>query len=144
MAKLVFNVSGPYRQPQALLRNPIMANSVHVYYPQQAPVRHYRCRPSSIILLTGHIVMLFSHSELPAAFVSIRSYLQIHYNTSSAAGTNVQSVCINTPITNITYSTTGATGATFKRFYLHWVTGNWVANVVTIGGAPTTAVGSPF
>ena len=30
------------------------------------------------------------------------------------AGTNNQTRCINTAITNITYSTTGATGATFS------------------------------
>ncbi|MBL7703176.1 MAG: hypothetical protein JNM14_13065 [Ferruginibacter sp.] len=62
---------------------------------------------------------------------------------TSAAGTNAQTVCINTPITNITYSTTGATGATFSGLPAG-VTGNWAANVVTISGSPTTAVGSPF
>ena len=31
---------------------------------------------------------------------------------TSAAGTNAQTICINTAITNITYATTGATGAT--------------------------------
>jgi Ig-like domain CHU_C associated/PKD-like domain/Secretion system C-terminal sorting domain len=62
---------------------------------------------------------------------------------SSAAGTNAQTVCINTPITNITYSTTGATGATFSGLPAG-VTGNWAANVVTISGSPTTTVGSPF
>jgi hypothetical protein len=34
---------------------------------------------------------------------------------TSAAGTDNQTVCINTAITNITYSTTGATGATFYQ-----------------------------
>ncbi|MBK7432586.1 MAG: hypothetical protein IPI66_00985 [Chitinophagaceae bacterium] len=62
---------------------------------------------------------------------------------TSAAGTNAQTVCINTPITNITYSTTGATGATFSGLPAG-VTGNWAANVVTISGSPTTTVGSPF
>ncbi|MBK6378925.1 MAG: hypothetical protein IPF72_03970 [Chitinophagaceae bacterium] len=62
---------------------------------------------------------------------------------TSAPGTNAQSVCINTPITNITYSTTGATGATFSGLPAG-VTGNWAANVVTISGTPTTTVGSPF
>ena len=33
-------------------------------------------------------------------------------NSTSAAGTDAQTVCINTAITNITYATTGATGAT--------------------------------
>ncbi len=62
---------------------------------------------------------------------------------TSAAGTNAQTVCINTPITNITYSTTGATGATFSGLPTG-VTGAWAANVVTISGSPTTTVGSPF
>ena len=62
---------------------------------------------------------------------------------TSAAGTNAQTVCINTPITDITYSTTGATGATFSGLPAG-VTGTWAANVVTISGSPTTTVGSPF
>jgi hypothetical protein len=57
---------------------------------------------------------------------------------SSAAGTNVQTKCINTAITNITYNTTGATGATFSGLPTG-VTGNWVGNVVTISGTPSVA-----
>ena len=62
---------------------------------------------------------------------------------TSAAGTNAQVRCVNTPITNITYSTTGATGATFAGLP-PGVNGNWAGNVVTIFGTPTTTVGSPF
>ena len=57
---------------------------------------------------------------------------------SSAPGTNNQSVCINTPIIDITYTTTGATGATFANLPAG-VNGTWVANVVTISGTPTVA-----
>src|SRR5205814_804836 len=57
---------------------------------------------------------------------------------TSGAGTNIQSVCISTPITNITYSTTGATGATFTGLPAG-VTGTWAANVVTISGTPTAS-----
>ena len=63
---------------------------------------------------------------------------------TSAPGTNAQTVNIGTPITNITYSTTGATGATFSGLPAGGVTGNWASNVVTISGSPSTAVGSPF
>src|SRR4029079_12371870 len=56
----------------------------------------------------------------------------------SAAGTNNQTVCINTAITNITYATTGATGATFSGLPAG-ATGNWAANVVTISGTPTVS-----
>jgi len=55
---------------------------------------------------------------------------------SSAAGTNSQTLCINIPIANITYNTTGATGATFNGLP-PGVSGAWAANVVTISGTPT-------
>lgn len=57
---------------------------------------------------------------------------------SSAAGTDAQSVCINTAIANITYSTTGATGATFSGLPAG-VSGNWAGNVITITGTPTAS-----
>src|SRR6185436_11390778 len=70
---------------------------------------------------------------------------------SSAAGTNAQTVCVNTPIANITYSTTVATGASFSGLPTG-VTGNWSSNVATISGTPSvtgtfnytvTATGGP-
>ena len=57
---------------------------------------------------------------------------------TSGAGTNNQTSCINTAITNITYSTTGATGATFSGLPTG-VTGNWAANMATISGTPTVS-----
>ncbi len=55
---------------------------------------------------------------------------------SSAAGTNTQTRCVNQAITNITYNTTGATGATFSGLPTG-VTRVWAANTVTISGTPT-------
>ena len=57
---------------------------------------------------------------------------------SSAAGTNAQNICINTAINTITYATTNATGATFSNLPTG-VSGNWVANVITISGTPTVS-----
>ncbi len=62
---------------------------------------------------------------------------------TSAVNTDAQTVCLNTPIVNITYATTGATGATFSGLPAG-VTGSWAANVVTITGSPSTTIGSPF
>ena len=62
-------------------------------------------------------------------------------NRTSPVGTDAQTVCINTAITNITYATTGATGATVTGLPAG-VTGTWLANVVTISGTPTVA--GPF
>ncbi len=56
---------------------------------------------------------------------------------TSAVGTDAQVRCINTAITNITYSTTGATGATFSGLP-PGVTGSWASNVATISGTPNT------
>ncbi len=57
---------------------------------------------------------------------------------TSAVGTNAQTVCLNTAITNITYSTTGATGATATGLPAG-VTGTWASNAFTISGTPTTS-----
>jgi uncharacterized protein (TIGR02145 family) len=62
---------------------------------------------------------------------------------TSVVGTNTQAVCINTAITNITYSTTGATGATFAGLPTG-VTGTWAENIVTISGSPSVSAGSPY
>jgi len=55
---------------------------------------------------------------------------------TSAAGTDDQTVCVATAITDITYATTGATGATFSGLPAG-ISGSWSADVVTISGTPT-------
>ena len=57
---------------------------------------------------------------------------------SSVAGTDSQTVCINTAITSVTYTTTGATGATFAGLPAG-VSGAWLDNIVTISGTPTAS-----
>ena len=62
---------------------------------------------------------------------------------TSAVGTNLQTVCLSSGITNITYTTTGATGATVTGLPAG-VTASWVAPNVIISGAPTSSVSSPY
>jgi gliding motility-associated-like protein len=57
---------------------------------------------------------------------------------TSAAGTDAQSVCINTSITDITYSVTGGTGASVTGLP-SGVTGTFSAGVFTISGTPGTS-----
>jgi hypothetical protein len=57
---------------------------------------------------------------------------------TSAPGTDNQTVCVNTAITPITYSTTGATGATFSGLPAG-VTGTFSGDNITISGTPTVA-----
>ncbi len=51
---------------------------------------------------------------------------------------NTQTVCINTPITNITYTTTGAAGATFGGLPAG-VIGNYAADNISISGTPSAS-----
>ena len=55
---------------------------------------------------------------------------------SSAAGTDSQTVCLNSAITNITFATTGATGATISGLPAN-VIGSWSGNIYTISGTPS-------
>ena len=55
---------------------------------------------------------------------------------TSAAGTNSQTVNINSSITSITYAISGATGATFSDLPTG-VSGNYNAGTVTISGTPS-------
>ncbi len=55
---------------------------------------------------------------------------------TSAVGTTTQSVCINTPISNITYATTRATGAIFDGLPAG-VTGSWADDAIIISGTPS-------
>jgi autotransporter-associated beta strand protein len=74
-------------------------------------------------------------------WITLASWTVTPNNTialSSAAGTDAQTKCINTAITNITYTTTGATGASFAGLPAG-VSGSWAANVVTISGTPTAS-----
>ncbi|MFC4232297.1 beta strand repeat-containing protein, partial [Parasediminibacterium paludis] len=57
---------------------------------------------------------------------------------TSVAATTSQTIYANTAITNITYATTNATGATFSGLP-NGVTGNWSNNLVTISGTPAVS-----
>ena len=73
----------------------------------------------------------FTNADLNTVVASLNSI-----TLSSASGTDAQSICVNTAITSITYTTTGATGATFSGLPTG-VTGTWSSNRVTISGTPT-------
>lgn len=59
-------------------------------------------------------------------------------NLSSAPSTTNQTLCINTAITDIIYTTSGDSTTSFVGLPTG-VTGNWSANSITISGIPTTS-----
>ena len=60
-----------------------------------------------------------------------------------SSGSSAQSLCNPADFVTITYTTANATGATFSGLP-NGVTGNWLANVVTISGTPTVNGSFPY
>ncbi|NBY25341.1 MAG: hypothetical protein EBQ65_06650, partial [Chitinophagaceae bacterium] len=87
------------------------------------------------VLTDCEILQLYNQSS--TAIPSLSS-VNNTISLSSAANTDAQTKCINSAITNITYSTTGATGATVSGLPAG-VSGSWSGNVVTISGTPTAS-----
>jgi PKD repeat protein len=58
---------------------------------------------------------------------------------TSAPGTDNQTVCINTPITNITYAVAGSSNGGSVSGLPAGVTGNFAGGVITISGTPTVS-----
>ncbi|MBK7434988.1 MAG: proprotein convertase P-domain-containing protein [Chitinophagaceae bacterium] len=89
------------------------------------------------VIGTTYYVLVTGFSTASGNFTLARTCVSpCNITLSSAAGTNNQTVCNSAPIVNITYNTTGATGATVTGLPAG-VTGTWAANVVTISGSPT-------
>jgi surface protein len=55
------------------------------------------------------------------------------------AASSTQTLCINTVLTNITHTTSGATGIGIATGLPSGVTASWAANVITISGTPTAS-----
>ena len=65
-------------------------------------------------------------------------------NNTAGAASSTPSICINTPLTNITHTTTGATGISNDNIsgangLPAGVSAHWTANTITISGTPSTA-----
>lgn len=78
--------------------------------------------------------------------VSSSGSITVTQNTvslTSATGTNSQTICANNAMTNLTYSTTGATGASFSGLP-SGIMGSWNSNSITISGTPTSTGNASF
>ena len=78
-----------------------------------------------------------------AILLALKLCLPNTISLSSSAETDNQTICVNSTITDITYDTTGATGATFSGLPAG-VTGNWNNNVISISGTPTVSGTFPY
>jgi hypothetical protein len=71
--------------------------------------------------------------------VNATGTITVRPNNTAGAASSSPTLCISTPLTNITHTTTGATGIGAATGLPTGVTANWAANVITISGTPTTA-----
>ena len=85
----------------------------------------YASNIAGTVQMNGEIVI----EEIPLNTISL----------TSGAGSNNQAVCINTAMTNITFSTTGATGIGTPVNLPAGVNALWAADIITISGTPTEA-----
>ena len=60
-------------------------------------------------------------------------------NNTVTAASSTPTLCINTTLTNITHTTTGATGIGSSSGLPAGVSASWAANTITISGTPTAA-----
>jgi len=95
---------------------------------------------TGLLMNTTYRLRIFTNVsyDTPGTFTI---YLNTVNNTSvlsSAIGTNNQTLCQNTPITNITYNTKGATNTVFSSLPTG-VSGSWNNDVITITGVPTVS-----
>lgn len=77
-------------------------------------------------------------SSIPLTLTKSGSVTVIPNNTVNSAAPN-QTRCINTLLTPITHTTTGATGIGTALGLPSGVTASWAANTITITGTPTVA-----
>jgi len=83
------------------------------------------------------IIYTFTHNNESCSVSSTVTVTPCNTITlTSVVGTNAQTVCVNTPITDIKYATTGASSATVTGLP-EGVTGSWTADEVLITGTPS-------
>ena len=77
-------------------------------------------------------------ANLPSGHTYKVVSVNLSNNTASAAS-STPTVCINTAITNITHTTTSATGIGTASGLPAGVTATWASNTITISGTPTAS-----
>lgn len=73
-------------------------------------------------------------SKVASGIITIAPLNTLSLTTGNAS---VKEVCVNASLSDITYNSTGATGATFTGLPAG-VTGKFASNVITLAGTPTT------
>jgi hypothetical protein len=71
--------------------------------------------------------------------VNATGMITVSPNNTAGPASSAPSLCVNTPLTAITHSTTGATGIGMATGLPAGVSASWTADVITITGTPTVS-----
>jgi len=95
---------------------------------------------TGLLMNTTYRLRIFTNVsyDTPGTFTIYLNTVNNTSTLSSVTGTDNQTVCQNTSITNISYNTKGATGSTFSGLPTG-VSGSWSNNVVTLTGTPSVS-----
>ncbi|MFM7089799.1 MAG: T9SS type B sorting domain-containing protein, partial [Bacteroidota bacterium] len=69
--------------------------------------------------------------------MNARGTITVELNSTAGVASSLPSVCVNTAMSNITHSTTGATGIGVPSGLPAGVTASWLSDKITISGKPT-------
>ena len=85
---------------------------------------------------TGNRAMTLSFNN---GTLAAQQTLTVNDNNTIGAASSTPTLCINTTLTNITHTTTGATGIGVATGLPAGVTATWASNTITISGSPTAS-----
>ena len=83
--------------------------------------------------------LVFDNIMLPDNAVFTFSGTAVSSSLTSAVGTDNQTLCVSSALTDITYATVGATGIGTVSGLPNGVNALWASNVLTISGTPTVS-----
>lgn len=87
-------------------------------------------------LSAGSVTVVYTVSNGTCTNSTTKS-LTINANNTVSSASSSPTLCVNTAITNITHTTTGATGIGSASGLPTGVTASWSSNTITISGTPT-------
>jgi len=88
---------------------------------------------------SGSITLTLTTSGGSFGTTTATKSITVNATNSAGAASSTPTLCINTALTNITHTTTGATGIGAATGLPAGVTAAWASNTITISGTPTAS-----
>ncbi|MFN7494465.1 MAG: gliding motility-associated C-terminal domain-containing protein, partial [Cyclobacteriaceae bacterium] len=145
------NTAGPASSTPTLCVNTALTNITHattgatgIGAPTRLPAGVTAAWAANVITISGTPTATgtFNYS-IPltggCGTVNATGTITVSVNNTVSAASSTPTLCINTALTNITHTTTGATGIGAPTGLPAGVTAIWAANVITISGTPTAS-----